>query len=160
MLILFFVVVIIILLSVAFMLTGNSANGSSARYATEVAKAGALFSDLDHQIKFYYSGTETYAGFDNKFLLDNGFHLDKTDTGNMIEADWENWPVGLNSPYNGSFLFLGGVAGENIRIITKDIDNGNAVGIYILKKKGVNIDPNYTKLLEQSISKNFNFIGS
>lgn len=159
MLYVFFISIIMILLIMGYMVTGGS-NSRVASYSTEAAKAGALIADLETQIQFYYTDSESYEGFDNQFLADGGFHTERTNDGVMNKVDWENWPVGLATPYNGSYLYLGGTAGENMRILTKSIDNGKAVGVYLLKNKNVVIDSSYTTLLEKSLSNKFSFIGS
>lgn len=163
----FIAVVVILLVIVGFMSSGALNGGAdTAAYTTEVKKIHALFSQIQGESKFYYSGNnESYSNISMQYFLDHKFAGSQMiPSGSMASADWDGWPAAADAgsfadPYLGPYIKVGGPAGDQMRIVVVPINNGKSAAFHILKKKVNTIPSQYVILLERTLASDPNYIG-
>lgn len=161
----FIAVVIILLVIVLLMASGALSSSDNSLYTTEAKKVHALFSQLQGESKFYYSGNnETYLGIGMDYFMNHDFAgQNMIASGNMASADWEGWPTGVDGgfadPYTGPYIQVGGTAGDDMRIVASSINNGKAAVFFLLKKVGTTVPEQYTITLEKALAVDSNYIG-
>ena len=172
----FIAVVVILMVIVGLMSVGALSGSNNSTFIAEAKKAHEMISNMNGEAKFYYVGaSETFTGMDTDYFIRANFapsHLVVSNPG-MAMADWEGWPsiidLGskydvnndgiLDSPYIGSYVRIGGIAGDDLRILSHSINNGNNVGFFLLKKKNSSVDPKFIKILEKEMSSDSEYIG-
>ena len=171
----FIAVIVILLIIVGFMATGGVSGSDNSTYITEAKKAQALISNLGSETSYYYIGNETFNDLDMNYFVSHNFapNLVVTDNPGMAKDDWDGWPDSIDSSkgldadgdnelddnYSGPYIKLGGSAGTQIRLIVGPVNGGNNAGIFILKKKDNTLDPNFVKILENTLSTDPTYIG-
>jgi len=167
----FIAVIVILLVIVGFMSSdGTGSKDGGARFITEAKKIAAMMSHMENESQFYYARVESYAGIGMDYFEDVEFQKDlmvHTDPdGPMLKEDWENWPdeTVFPSPYTGPYIELRGPAAGEMRIIVAPLNNGQNMGIFIIKRIFDNpedsaIDPAFPKVLEKVLSFDPDYIG-
>lgn len=167
-----FIVVIVFLLVIVGIMSGTGTSGvdQGAKYITEAKKVGSIIHHLKNESQFYYARNETYAGVDMSYFADVGFQRDLmvlTDpSGPMLKAEWENWPDKTVFPdnYTGPYIELRGAAAREMRIVVAPLNNGENMGIFIMRKvfanpADSNIDEVFPKVLERVLSSDPDYVG-
>lgn len=172
----FIAVVVILMVIVGLMSTGALSSSNNSTFISEAKKAHEMISNMNGEAKFYYVGaSETFTGIDTDYFVRANFapsHLVVSNPG-MIMADWEGWPSTidpggkydlnndgiLDSPYTGAYVKVGGIAGDDLRILSHSLNDGNNVGFFLLKRKNNTIDPKFIKILEKEMASDSEFIG-
>lgn len=160
----FIAVIIILLVVVALMSTGsNSSAQDAANYMTEAKKIQATASHIRDESQFYYTKNNTFDGISMDYFKTVDFAKGQlVATSNMASADWEGWPsteVGFPDPYTGPYIKAGGTGGDDIRMVITSINQGKAVGLYILRRKAADLPGGYTRAIEQSMATDSAYIG-
>lgn len=157
------VVVILVIIGGVMAVQGTSGSSKNAVYVTEAKKVQQLISHIKGEAQFYFLRGNTYLGVGVEYLKEVEFVGPQlVETSNMSSADWIGWPQadgGFPDPYFGPYISVGGPAKDNLRIIITSLSSGEAMGIYILRKKDATIDPVYTKILEKVLGEDANYIG-
>lgn len=166
MLIGFIVLIVFLLVIVGLMSSSSLSNDSSGtKYITEAKKIQVMLSNMENESQFYFARDETFNGIGIKYYENIGFHpeliVPQDPSGSMSKNDWENWPdeTYFPSPYSGPYIELKGSAAKDLRVVISPLNNGNNMGIYILKRKGSTVDPVFLKTLEKVLSSDSNYIG-
>lgn len=166
-----FVAVIILLIVIAGIIAVKALSTGGATYAAEVKKVQELISRMKGEAKFYYlANNESYSGFSIDYYKKYHFAEKNIGSGdNMVACSdtvttncWEGMPVNadnVSSPYNGSYINLGGTAGDQIRIIAASLGGGTSAGIYIVKKKPSTVPEEYTFMLERALANDPSYFG-
>lgn len=172
----FIAVVVILLVIVGLMATGTLGGSQNSSYITEAKKTHTMVSNMNGESKFYYvQAGETFLGLNMDYFVRANFapqNLVTTNPG-MNSADWSGWPTSLDadskydvnndgvldSPYTGPYLKVGGVAGDDLRIIAHSISDGNYVGFHLLKKNGSSLSDDYIKILEKQLASDPEYVG-
>lgn len=161
----FIAVIIIILVIVVLMSTGASSGGTST-YMVEAKKTHTLLSHMQNESKFYYAANnESYLNISIDYFAKYDFAKGQLVTNATMNAsDWDGWPTndvdgGMPATYTGSYIRLDGTPGDDMRIITKSVENGKYAIFFILKKKVNSIPAEYLRTLEQALAADSNYIG-
>ena len=163
----FIAVIVIILVIVVLMSTGALSGADSSKYVTEAKKTHALFSLLQGESKFYYSGNnESYLDIGMDYFMEHDFAGKQMKaSGSMASADWEGWPTNVDGafpdPYTGPYIEVGGTAGDNMRIIGTSINDGKAAVFFLLKNTNATeaqLPDKFMKTLERTLSADSNYI--
>lgn len=161
-----FIVVIIIILVIVVLMSAGSSSGNTNTYTVEAKKIHSLINNMQNESKFYYaSNNESYLNIGMDYFKKYDFAKGQmVDTSNMNSADWDGWPTndvdgGMPATYTGPYIKLDGTAGDDMRIITKSIENGKYAVFFILKNKNAVIPDEYLKALEKSLAVDSNYIG-
>lgn len=153
----FILVIIVLLVVVGLFSSGVLKTEDGSKYIADATKVSTVISDLESSAKFY-TINGSYDGIKGDYLKESDFHPELLEEGTLNSDDWENWPVDLASPYTGTYVNVGGPAGDDMKILLVPLNNGESAGIYLIKRKNNSIDPRYLKVLERILAKNSKYI--